>query len=143
MTGGGTVLLGPGTVVVAWRLRKDMVGTDCYFARVNDVLGPALSDLCGRPIGCRGHGDLCVVDGAVPRKVVGASQRQTGRHVIYLGVVLVADLTAAMGRYLQAPSRQPDYRDDRDHTAFCHPLASDGVTVGQVVERLQRDLSKS
>ena len=130
MSGGGAVVLAPGMVVVAIRLRNSELGTTCYLDRVNTALGPAVKSLCGVAPGCRGHGDLVMVgvDG-IERKVLGASLRQTSKLVFYLGVFLVADAVTVMERYLAAPSRQPDYRSARGHSAFCTHLSHFGVSV--------------
>jgi lipoate-protein ligase A len=82
---------------------------------------------------CRGHGDLVMVgaDG-VERKVLGASLRQTSKLVFYLGVFLVADAVEVMERYLAPPSRQPDYRSGRGHSAFCTHLSHFGASVASL-----------
>ncbi|MBA2482755.1 MAG: lipoate--protein ligase family protein [Planctomycetes bacterium] len=134
VAGGGAVVLAPGMVVVAARLRKTHVGTTSYLELVNGALAPAVASLCGESPATRGLGDLALVgqDG-VARKILGASMRQTARIVVYLGVFLVSDATALMERYLRSPSREPDYRGGRGHGAFCTHLAARGVTAAALV----------
>lgn len=137
VAGGGAVVLAPGMVVVAVRLKPAAVAPDQVFALVNGALVPAVEQVLGRAPLVRGHGDL-VVDG---RKVLGASLRQTSRYAVYLGVFLVADAVPLMERYLTMPSREPDYRGGRGHGDFCAHLGQWGVTVdrlGQVVEGVCR-----
>jgi len=138
IAGGGAVVLAPGSVVVALRMPRDEFGTQCYFTRVNEILLPVLGELIGRRPHCRGHGDLalCEDDGA-ERKILGASLRQTRDHAIYLGVLLVADLSELMRRYLAAPSRAPAYRAGREHAAFCTCLGRYGVGVDALLPPLR------
>lgn len=130
ISGGGAVVLAPGMVVVALRLRNDEFGTACHLDRVNSALVPAVTAVCGAAPRCRGHGDLVMVgDDGAERKVLGASLRQTSRLVLYLGVFLVDDAVPLMERYLAPPSREPDYRQGRGHGAFCTGLARHGASV--------------
>jgi lipoate-protein ligase A len=139
VAGGGAVVLAPGMVVVAARLASDGYGTDCYFDLVNRALRPAVAACAGVEPLCRGHGDLTMpgADGR-PRKILGASLRQTSRLAVYLGVLLVDDVVPLMERYLQAPSRQPDYRQDRGHRDFCTHLGAYGVTATALIAAIER-----
>ena len=140
-TGGGAVVLAPGTVVVAVRMPQDVIGTDIYFSRINAHLGRVIRSLTGQTPQCRGHGDLALVHDGTERKILGASLRQARGQVFYLGVFLVADLVPLMERLLQAPSRQPDYRHDRSHGDFCVGLGQFGVTVEDLIAALQVELA--
>lgn len=136
-TGGGTVILAPGMVVVALRLAGGMRAPDDHFALVNAALIPAIEAACGVRATCRGHGDLAVrgADG-VERKVLGASLRQSTRLAAYLGVLLVEDAVPLMEDYLAHPSREPGYRGGRDHRAFCTHLGAHGCTVSRLIAEL-------
>lgn len=138
VSGGGSVVLAPGMVVVAIRLENRELGTTCYLDRVNTALRPAVAAACGVAPVCRGHGDLAVTDAdGIERKVLGASLRQTSKLVYYLGVFLVQDAVALMERYLASPSRQPDYRSGRGHAAFCTHLAAFGTNVERLTTAIQ------
>lgn len=143
VSGGGAVVLAPGMVVVALRLRNDEFGTTCHLDRVNAALVPAVAAVCGMAPACRGHGDL-VMAGAdgVERKVLGASLRQTSKLVLYLGVFLVADAVPLMERYLAAPSREPDYRAGRGHAAFCTHLGRQGATPAALAAALSASCTR-
>lgn len=133
VSGGGAVVLAPGMVIIAVRLRNTLFGTACWFDLVNQALAPALGRLCGILPSCRGHGDLALLGGdGQPRKILGASLRQTARTVYYLGVLLVADQQRLMERYLRPPSREPEYRLGRGHADFCTHLGRFGVGVPAV-----------
>lgn len=139
VAGGGTVVLAPGMVVVAARLRHTQVGTSCYFGMMNDALIPAVAAVADQAPQCRGYGDLTVTGAGDERlKVLGASLRQTSRMVVYLGVLLVGDAVPLMERYLALPSREPDYRSGRGHRAFCTSLDRHGVTTTALIASVER-----
>ena len=73
----------------------------------------------------------------VERKVLGASLRQTSKLVYYLGVFLVHDAVWLMERYLASPSRQPDYRAQRGHAAFCTHLAAFGADTARLAAAIR------
>lgn len=139
VAGGGTVVLAPGMVVVAARLRHTQMGTTCYFGMMNDALIPAVAAVADQAPQCRGHGDLTVAGSDEVRlKVLGASLRQTSRMVVYLGVLLVSDAVPLMERYLAMPSREPDYRTGRGHRAFCTSLDRHGVVGAALIASIER-----
>ncbi len=129
VAGGGAVVLAPGMVVVAARLRHEVFGVTPYIDLVSGALVAGVTAACGTAPVMRGLGDLAMVgaDGVL-RKVLGASLRQTSRMVVYLGVLLVADRVELMNRYLRPPSREPDYRGGRDHGDFCTGLDAHGAS---------------
>jgi lipoate-protein ligase A len=146
VSGGGAVVLAPGMLVIAVRLRNTLLGTACWFELVNQVLAPAVAQLSGVCPSVRGHGDLaCIGADGCARKILGASLRQTSRAVYYLGVLLVADRRELMDRYLRPPSRAPAYRLGRGHADFCTQLADFGVALpeaqGALVAACQRGLA--
>lgn len=138
VAGGGTVVLAPGMVVVAARLQHTQVGTTCYFEMMNDALIPGVAAVADQAPQCRGYGDLTVAGTGDSRlKVLGASLRQTSKLVVYLGVLLVEDAVPLMERYLAMPSREPDYRGNRGHRAFCTHLGAHGVTTARLIPALE------
>ena len=147
VAGGGTVVLAPGMVVVAARLRHTQVGTTCYFKLMNDALIPGVAAVADQAPQCRGYGDLTMsnpddsglmTDNNYARlKILGASLRQTSRMVVYLGVFLVTDAVSLMERYLALPSREPDYRGGRGHRAFCSSLNQYGVSVPKLISAVR------
>ena len=125
--GGGTVVLGPGCVVVSLvrrvarptALREHMgFAVDAVAAGVGSLGGPRLVP--------RGHGDLCVGE----RKVLGSSAFRRRDVFFYQGSLLVAFDVGLAERYLRHPSREPEYRRGRPHRAFLTTLAGEGLTLG-------------
>jgi lipoate-protein ligase A len=152
-SGGGAVVLAPGMVVVAVRLRPGPVPgrpdpappfaiSGGWPGLVNHVISAAISDVTGIAPTVRGLGDLAISDGGGERKILGSSLRQTARLVAYLGVLLIDDATALMDRLLASPSREPDYRGGRDHGRFCTHLSRLGATVPAVVDALEQHLAR-
>lgn len=139
VAGGGTVVLAPGMVVVAARLRHTQVGTTCYFKLMNDALIPGVAAVADQAPQCRGYGDLTMSDPdeSARLKILGASLRQTSRMVVYLGVFLVTDAVPLMEHYLALPSREPDYRGGRGHRAFCTSLNQYGVSVPTLISAVR------
>ena len=140
VTGGGTVILAPGTLVVAIRLRQEQVGVDCYFGNINKALVAGLTRCGVDDAACFGHGDLAIEEDGGIKKVLGASLRQSNGAVYYLGVLMVDDQLPSIEELLPMPSKQPDYRDGRGHAAFCTHLGKRGVTVRALSEALSQSI---
>jgi lipoate---protein ligase len=141
VTGGGTVVLAPGMVVVALRLRPGGTDPTAWFA----VVGAAIAGVIGRstpvaPVVQR-LGDLTLPGpDAAPRKILGASLRQNARLTAYLGVLLVDDAAPLMERFLRQPSREPAYRAGRGHRAFCDHLSRWGLGAADLARELATGL---
>ncbi len=141
VAGGGAVVLAPGMVVVALRLKPDVLDPAAWFARINGVIAPAVAPLAGEPPATHRLGDLTLTgEDGVRRKFLGASLRQTARMAVYLGVLLVDDAVPLMEAYLRQPSREPDYRAGRGHRAFCIHLGSRGVRTDDLRSALDAAL---
>ncbi len=143
LSGGGTVVLAPGMVVVAMRLAPGAVDPTAYFAVVNQPLAAAVESVTGlRPLTV-GHGDLALAAGdQPPRKVLGASLRQTAALTLWLGVFLVDDAVPHMERWLAPPSREPDYRHGRGHRAFCTHLGAHGANLSALAAAIRERCSE-
>ncbi len=142
VTGGGTVILSPGTLVIALRLKQHQVGVECYFADINNALIRGLKDCAVDDAACFGHGDLAIQENGKRLKILGASLRQSRGAVYYLGVLMIDDLVPLMQRYLPMPSKQPDYRTDRSHADFCTHLGQRGLRLTEVQAALEASLRR-
>lgn len=136
-TGGGAVILAPGCVVIACRLPAWDGDTVTCCGRINACLIPALRAVGAPELMTCGHGDLTVRADGGPRKILGASLRRGAFGVLYLGALLIDDISELMGRYLLAPSRQPDYRQGREHRRFCSHLGCYGITEDTVIPAIE------
>jgi lipoate-protein ligase A len=124
--GGGTVVLGPGMVVivVVGKRLGDEPATD-IFERIHHALSAILADATGVRLCPRGISDLAVGE----RKVLGSSlYLSRGRGLYFYQSSLLVDCdTALFERYLHDPPRQPKYRLGRTHGQFCTCLRECGV----------------
>jgi lipoate---protein ligase len=130
-SGGGTVLLGRGclcfSLVLAFerdlRLTEVRSSYDYILGRVVDAFalpGLTLSGISDLALG--GY------------KFSGNAQQRKRTHLLHHGTILYAFDLAAVSRYLRQPSRQPDYRADRQHGDFIRNL---GRPRAWVVDRLR------
>jgi lipoate-protein ligase A len=116
-SGGGTVVIGPGTLNMAVILPetaaaglKTVDRTQAYvlgrIAQVIRSLGPVVELL--------GSGDL-TLDG---RKFSGSAQRRLRSHILVHATFLYDFPLGSVERYLHVPARQPAYRASRSHADF-------------------------
>jgi lipoate-protein ligase A len=125
-SGGGTVLLGEGCLVYSLVLAYDRcpalgeVGPS--YAHILGRLRDALADVAPG-IERAGISDLA----AAGRKFSGSAQQRKRRHLLHHGTLLYRFAAGRVGRYLQLPSRQPDYRRGRDHETFLGNLPTDAA----------------
>lgn len=119
ISGGGTVLQGPGCLDYALILpidsHSDLATISGANRHIMSTMRSVLSDLLpGRRVTVEGDTDLAVEG----KKVSGNAQRRGSRTILFHGVFLLDFDLNAMERFLQRPSRQPKYRNDRPHSAF-------------------------
>jgi lipoate-protein ligase A len=136
LSGGGTVLQGPGCLNYSLLLPIDengpltsIPGTNHYVLRRHQEV---LSRLLERKVRIEGQTDLAI-DGL---KCSGNAQRRRKRFLLYHGSFLLKLDLALMERALPMPSKQPDYRSARSHLDFLVnlPLSS---------SELKRDLAEA
>lgn len=142
--GGGTVLLYSGCLVVSigtWV--KDYYENSKYFAMLNqsilDVLGGTSPELLHASQS--GISDLVLGD----RKFGGTSLYRSRHYLLYQASLIVNLDAQLIARYLQHPSREPDYRRGRSHSDFLVGLASvaDGLTPMSLRDHMQDGLPKA
>ena len=139
--GGGTVVLGPGQVVLAvvtevsspFRNRE-------YAAAINAWFVEALSDLGIAGVRPEGISDLAIGQ----KKVVGTSIYRTRLTLFYQASLLVSNDIAIFTRYLAMPAKVPEYRQGRSHEDFCTTLTRAGhpLAVQDVIRALERVVSR-
>ena len=134
VSGGGTVLLGPGCLNFSLILRlgrdRRLAGVVESFEFILDRMAAAL-----RPIAptacCAGTSDLMIGD----RKFSGNCQRRQRTHLLHHGTILNEFDMVKVERFLREPRRQPDHRRQRDHASFLTNLHTDRP---RLVNSLQR-----
>ncbi|MBI4549676.1 MAG: lipoate--protein ligase family protein [Candidatus Omnitrophica bacterium] len=118
LTGGGTVLQGPGCLNYSLILHADyspaldtITGTNRFIlGRIRSALTPLL----GREVAIQGHTDLTLGD----LKFAGNSQRRRRRSVLFHGSILRAMDLSMIEQVLTVPPKRPSYRGDRSHLNF-------------------------
>jgi len=140
-SGGGAVAQGPRCLNYSLVLQIDrhaelasITAANCHIMKRNAA---AVSKLLGKKVSVEGYTDLAL-DG---KKFSGNAQRRKRTHLLFHGTFLLAefDLTL-MSRYLNHPSREPDYRGTRTHDDFVASLALDS---GQVKSALREEWGAS
>jgi lipoate---protein ligase len=127
-TGGGTVVLSPGTIVTL--VVGERAGTQpatYYFDMIHDAMIRLLTDAGISGIAKTGISD-CAIGG---RKILGSSLYlgTTPRFYYYQSSILVAPDLSLFDRYLRHPPREPSYRNKRSHAEFCTSLEREGATL--------------
>ena len=116
-SGGGTVVVGPGTlnltVVLPIDAAPGLGAVDVAHRFVLDRLARALRER-GTAVEVQGLGDLTVGD----RKFSGSAQRRLRRHFLVHATILYDFPLEKIDRYTSLPRRQPSYRADRPHGDF-------------------------
>lgn len=126
MSGGGAVVIGPGCLCYTLALpihaehqRLGISGTTAaLLGRMAESLRTMLPEAA-----VRGISDLTVAE----QKFSGNARRWQRQAILHHGTLLYDFDLPLVGRYLRPPSRQPDYRADRQHAEFVRnlPLSRD------------------
>ncbi len=116
-SGGGTVLIGPGTLNVTVVLSDTAgPGLSAVDAAQQHVLGRMAGAIrrAGAAVDVRAHGDLVLGD----RKCGGSAQRRLRRWFLVHCSILYDFPIDRIPRYLAMPALQPEYRRERPHIDF-------------------------
>ena len=133
--GGGTVLLGPGVLVVtvhagvshAYRNRA-------YFQAINHAMMGVFRTWKPLRYEDKGLSDIAVAN----RKIVGSSIYRRRQYLLYQASILVEADIEMIETLLKSPPRQPDYRKNRGHRDFITDLRRLGIAAD--TEALAEDL---
>ncbi|SLM49396.1 Biotin/lipoate A/B protein ligase [Nitrospira japonica] len=121
ISGGGTVLQGPGCLSYALVARQDLHPDLESIRTTNRFVLDRIASVIRRwepdTVFC-GISDLAVGE----RKISGNAQRRTRRSLLFHGTLLHGMDGALIARYLKQPARQPNYRQDRPHEDFVRTI---------------------
>jgi lipoate-protein ligase A len=139
VSGGATVVLGPGclmyAVVLDFAARPELRGIDCAHRYVSEILVAALAPLA-EGVTRAGSSDLVIASGPTepPKKFSGNSLRVRRNHLLYHGTILYDFPLELVGRWLGEPVRQPEYRAGRDHGEFLtnFPASRDAIEAALI-----------
>ena len=122
-SGGETVVLSPGTLVLSILKRGDGLRSPrLYFNAYNEKIMHALRGLGVKNLSANGISDICIGN----QKILGSSIYRNKDRVLYHGVLNRAESVDIIERYLKHPLREPEYRDGRSHKDFVTSLAQQG-----------------
>lgn len=135
ISGGGTVLLGPGclnfSLVVRPQGRPEWKTVGRTYAHVLGRHAQVFRRLLSGRVEAQGISDL-TLDG---RKFSGNAQRRRREAILFHGTFLLQFDIPRMARYLPPPPRQPRYRAGRSHEAF---LSNARIASADLKEALRR-----
>jgi lipoate-protein ligase A len=139
-SGGETVVLSPGTLVVSILKRGDgLRSPKLYFNAYNEKIVQALRGLGVKNLSKNGISDICIDN----QKILGSSIYRSKDRVLYHGVLNRAESVDVIERYLKHPLREPEYRHGRSHKDFVTSLAQQGYQFtgaeirGALIEELK------
>jgi lipoate-protein ligase A len=132
-SGGETVVLSPGTLVVSILKRGDGLRSPrLYFNAYNEKIIQALRGLGIKNLSANGISDICIGN----QKILGSSIYRDKDRVFYHGVLNRVESVEVIERYLKHPLREPGYRDGRSHKDFVTSLAQQGYQfTGEEIRR--------
>lgn len=128
MSGGGTVVQGPGCLNYSLILKNDprLIGNiRDTFQYVLERHRQLVEDLCGLAVRIDGISDLTL--GGL--KVSGNAQYRKSRFVLVHGTFLLSFDLRLIEKYLPVPARQPSYRNRRPHLQFITNLNIDSASL--------------
>jgi len=132
-TGGGTVVQGPGCLNYSLVLNIADYGDPLSSIKTTNhhIMSEQQKALAPLVPGVevKGHTDLCV--GGI--KFSGNAQRRLKHAILFHGTILYNFDLGLIEKYLDMPSKQPDYRGQRAHRDFVMNL---GVEANQVKEAI-------
>ncbi|MGD2092716.1 MAG: hypothetical protein PVH61_41500 [Candidatus Aminicenantes bacterium] len=140
-SGGETVVLSPGTLVVSILKRGDGLRSPrIYFNAYNKKIIRALGGLGIKNLSTNGISDICIDN----QKILGSSIYRNKDRVLYHGVLNRAESVDVIERYLKHPVREPEYRAGRSHKDFVTSLVQQGYqfTGEEIRSTLMEELKK-
>lgn len=141
VSGGGTVLQGPGCLNYALALRIDQVPELAGIGETNAWImnrhRSALEAMLKRPVAIQGSTDLTMGN----LKFSGNSQRRQRTHLLFHGTFLLKLDLDLVEEVLAMPSRQPEYRQGRSHRQFITNIPVQADDLKQELKRVWKAAS--
>jgi len=135
LSGGGTVLQGPGclnfALVLALEPRPELRDVTKSYAAILSLIAGSLEGGEVRNIEHRGTSDLALGD----LKISGNAQKRSRHALLHHGTILHDFDLARLPRFLREPGKQPEYRQSRRHEDF---VCNIDLPVGAIKARIAR-----
>jgi lipoate-protein ligase A len=142
LSGGGTVLQGPGCLNYSVILNIAESGPLATITGTNQFVltkqKAAMESLLGREVKIEGQTDLALGD----LKFSGNAQRRKRRFLIFHGTILLNFEIPLIEKYLRMPSKEPDYRANRRHREFLINLHLDSRVVKEAIRNVWQATQK-
>jgi len=124
--GGGTVLLGPQTLIITVHAGvPNPFAHKPYFSAINSAIIKVLRQWSPLDYRERGISDIAAGD----KKILGSSIYRRKQYLLYQASLIVYPELGLMDRYLKHPPREPDYRESRPHSDFVTSLQELGIHI--------------
>jgi len=139
-SGGETVVLTPNTLVISIKVTLEKFSNpSAHFRYFNEKIIEALADLGVEDLHYRGISDVALGD----LKILGSSIYRRRKILFYHAVLNVSEPIETIERYIKHPTKEPDYRNGRNHNEFVTSLHAEGylLTMKQIINSLDRALS--
>lgn len=136
-SGGETVILTPRTMVMSVKTTLEHFSNpSAHFRYFNQKIIDALSSLEVNDLHYRGISDIAIGD----RKILGSSIYRKRKILFYHAVLNVSESVDTIARYIKHPTKEPDYREGRDHHEFVTSLHAEGYRF--TMNQLRRTMAK-
>ena len=139
-SGGGTVVLSPGMVIIIIVDERGPRGPVEIFSSIHDAVIAILESSGISGVQKTGLSDLAISG----RKILGSSLylKQSPGLYFYQSALMVDSDLSLLGKYLAHPPREPLYRGKRSHADFCTTLKKEGheISAEELSERIGRKL---
>ena len=141
-SGGEAVLITPNTMIISFCILDSKLPRSSEI--FNFALGCILSALASNGVKnaeYRGISDIAI-DG---KKILGCAIYRRPGMVLYHGVLNVSESPQNIGYYLLHPTKEPDYRVNRDHESFVTSLFQEGynIDMGFLKQSIQSSLAET
>jgi len=136
-SGGETVILTPNTIVIsAVAINSTNLHPRFFFSLYNNTISKALLNLGMTGITQKGISDLAIGE----KKILGSSIYRRKEKVFYHAVLNHSESIDIIGKYIQHPAREPDYRQGRQHKDFVTSLLDEGFiySIEETIRGLQK-----
>ena len=142
VSGGGTVLHGPGNINLSFFLpysfHEDLKSIPASYCLILGWVKSALKKVSGIDTTQKGTSDLCIGN----KKFSGTAQARKRHGLLHHLTILVDFDLNLIPTFLKEPEKRPDYRHQRNHLDFLTNLKDEGYCLNpnELIEGLQESL---
>jgi len=124
-SGGQTVMLTPNNLIIAAVFSdKNIMNPKEVFIMLNKLIISSIEEAGITDLSQRGISDIAI-DG---KKILGSAIYRNKDKLLYHAVLNLGEPASTFERYLKHPSREPDYRNGRNHAEFVTSLREKGYS---------------